>query len=316
MSGIDPKVDYAFKKLLGSESSADLLISFLNAVLDPRRHRRIEQVEILNPFQPQETDLDKLSVLDVKARDDQGRLYNIEMQMLNSSFLTSRLLYYWARLYEDQLEAGQEYDELCPAISVCICDFTLFPQTPRHHCQFQLREIVEGFPFSDNVEVHTLELEKFRESLAGLETDLDCWLFFLRNAASWKQGELPDRLDQQVFRQAAGVLEMIQQNRYEHELYEARRKAWLDANSRRLEYERGLAKSLADGLKQGIEQGIEQGVARGEVVGEIKAFEKVLNLPTTSADLLQEMSLDELQVRRNELQSLWTARQGSGPPNS
>ncbi|WP_254508313.1 Rpn family recombination-promoting nuclease/putative transposase [Anatilimnocola floriformis] len=139
MSGIDPKVDYAFKKLLGSESSADLLISFLNAVLsreypglDPRQHRRIEQVEILNPFQPQETDLDKYSVLDVKARDDQGKLYNIEMQMLNSSFLTSRLLYYWARLYEDQLDAGQEYDELCPAISVCICDFTLFPQTSRH----------------------------------------------------------------------------------------------------------------------------------------------------------------------------------------
>lgn len=133
---------------------------------------------------------------------------------------------------------------------------------------------------------------------------------------------------------------MIQQNRYEHELYEARRKAWLDANSRRLEYERGLAKSLADGLKQGLEQGIEQGmqqgieqglqqgmqqgleqglqqgVARGEVVGEIRAFEKFLKLPATSADVLQAMSLNELQVRRNELQSLWTARQGSAPPNS
>lgn len=84
MPGIDPKVDYAFKKLLGSEDSADLLLSFLNAVLDPREHRRLEHVEILNPFQPQETDLDKFSVLDVKARDESGRLFNIEMQMLNS----------------------------------------------------------------------------------------------------------------------------------------------------------------------------------------------------------------------------------------
>lgn len=97
---------------------------------------------------------------------------------------------------------------------------------------------------------------------------------------------------------------MIQQNRYEHELYEARRKAWLDANSRRLEYERGLAKSRAEG------------VARGEIIGQIKAFEQFLNLSATSSDSLEAMSTAELDARYRELQSLWSTRSGSPPPNS
>ena len=31
--GIDPKVDYAFKRVFGDERNADILIHFLNAVL-------------------------------------------------------------------------------------------------------------------------------------------------------------------------------------------------------------------------------------------------------------------------------------------
>ena len=93
---------------------------------------------------------------------------------------------------------------------------------------------------------------------------------------------------------------MIQQNRYEHELYEARRKAWLDENSRRLEYERGLAKSREDGI----------------FMGKVNLLEEFLSLPTTPAEALQAMSTEELQARCNELQSMWTARQGSPPPTS
>jgi len=312
MSGIDPKVDYAFKKLLGSENSAELLISFLNAVLDPRPHR-IEHVEILNPFQPQETDLDKLSVLDVKARDQAGQLYNIEMQLLNSGWLASRILYYWARLFEDQLESGHEYGELRPAISVCICDFTLFPQSARHHCEFRLREMVEGFTFSENLEIHTLELEKFRSAEQLLDSDLDCWLYFLRNAANWNPGELPALLNRPVFQRATGVLEMIQQNRYEHEMYEARRKAWLDANSRQREYERALQalQAAQEATAKALDEGRAEGENRGALKGQITLLQQWTGQPASAAAELDQLSLTELQLRLNQLKVTWAAQSKS-----
>jgi hypothetical protein len=67
--GIDPKVDYVFKILFGSEANKSLLIHLLNAVLKPPPGQQIVAVEILNPFNDKETLDDKLSILDIKARD-------------------------------------------------------------------------------------------------------------------------------------------------------------------------------------------------------------------------------------------------------
>jgi predicted transposase/invertase (TIGR01784 family) len=67
---------------------------------------------VLNPFNHKETLDDKLSVVDIKARDQSGRHYTIEMQLLSQRQLAERILYYWARLYQHQLHEGQDYDQL------------------------------------------------------------------------------------------------------------------------------------------------------------------------------------------------------------
>jgi predicted transposase/invertase (TIGR01784 family) len=94
--GIDPKIDIAFKKVFGSESWTDLTASLINAVLEPPPQQRLVEVELLNPYSEKMTLDDKVSILDIKARDDQGRLYNLEMQMLATAALVQRLLFYWS----------------------------------------------------------------------------------------------------------------------------------------------------------------------------------------------------------------------------
>lgn len=49
---------------------------------------------------------DKFSILDVKATDEQGKLYNIEMQIINQVYYCQRALYYWSKLYTSQLAQG------------------------------------------------------------------------------------------------------------------------------------------------------------------------------------------------------------------
>ena len=77
---IDPKIDCVFKALLGSEENRNLLVHFLNAILADDLTAPISEVEILNPYNDKEFLDDKLSVVDVKARDSGGRLYQIEIQ--------------------------------------------------------------------------------------------------------------------------------------------------------------------------------------------------------------------------------------------
>ena len=65
--GIKAFVDFAFKKIFGSPENSAALIGLLNAILELKHP--ITDVTVLNPFNFQEFQTDKLFILDVKARD-------------------------------------------------------------------------------------------------------------------------------------------------------------------------------------------------------------------------------------------------------
>ena len=111
--GIQPTVDFAFKKIFGTPENAPFLLGLANAVLQLRDP--LVDVEILNPFSYQEFQDDKLIVLDIRARDTVGRWLNIEMQASVYPGLLQRLAYYACSMYVDQLQAGQHYTRLRPA---------------------------------------------------------------------------------------------------------------------------------------------------------------------------------------------------------
>ncbi len=116
--GIDPKIDYAFKHLFGRETTQPILMDMLNRVLEPAPGHQILDVELLNPFNPKEAPDDKLSILDIKTRDQTGRQFNVEMQMLVSPHYEKRILSYAAKLHQQQLHEGEDYSELKPTISI------------------------------------------------------------------------------------------------------------------------------------------------------------------------------------------------------
>jgi predicted transposase/invertase (TIGR01784 family) len=88
--GIDPRVDFACKLMLGSPDHPTVTIHFLNSVL--RLGAPIVGVRILNPLLGKDRADEKVIVLDVLARDSHGRLFNIEMQTRLPLSFPSRLL--------------------------------------------------------------------------------------------------------------------------------------------------------------------------------------------------------------------------------
>ncbi len=106
--GIRPINDFAFKKVFGTIANKLALISFLNAVLCLRIP--IVDVTIANPYNLQDFIDDKLSILDIKAIDANGAIYDIEMQLTIFDGLVQRIVFYGCEIYAGQLNAGDEID--------------------------------------------------------------------------------------------------------------------------------------------------------------------------------------------------------------
>ncbi len=94
--------DIFIKYLFGSPNSSDLLLSFLNSMQSAHEFPLLTSVEVLNPFNLQTALTDKLSILDIRARDQDDRLYNIEIQVTSQRDYSERSLYYWAKVYSGQ----------------------------------------------------------------------------------------------------------------------------------------------------------------------------------------------------------------------
>ena len=293
---VDPKVDYAFKHLFGRDRTRPLLIDLLDSVLNPDPAHRIRDIEIQNPFNPKEALDDKLSILDIKARDESGRQFNVEMQVGSYPAYEKRILFYWARLHSQQLREGQNYPELRPTISISFLDHVRFPDVADYHLCFRLLETTRHFAWTEDVELHILELPKFTKAAEELTPGLDIWLYFLRHAAKINTEALPAALQQPLIAQAFEELKMLTQDQLERERYEARLKAQLDRNSLLKEAERRR------------EQGHKEGLARGEKIGVIHLCEQLLNLPRTPDAELAALSLEELTSRAEKLQQQLSKR--------
>ncbi len=135
--GIDPKVDFAFHLTFGNPAHTRITIHFLNAVLN--LPTPITWVEVLNPVQGRKQVDDKLAVLDVLAEDAHGRLYNIEMQTTLPAGMRQRLTFYNCQNFVRQLRPGGQYQQLRPAISICVLNCTLWRDVDAYHLSFRLR---------------------------------------------------------------------------------------------------------------------------------------------------------------------------------
>ena len=138
----------------GREVTCSLLINLLNLLLNLPEGAKIIEIELLNPYNLQDALDDKLSILDIKARDQMGRLFNIEMQILAFQYYIKRILYYWASLYQDQLHQGQDYGQLRQTISISFLNHKVFADVEGYHHTFHLREDKQGFVMTTDIEFH------------------------------------------------------------------------------------------------------------------------------------------------------------------
>ena len=296
MSDITPRVDIAFKKIFGVEENKDLLISLINSIVGTED--QVSEVTLLNPYNPKNFKSDKLSILDIKATNQDGKRFNIEIQISDEADYDKRALYYWAKIYTEQLKVAEDYSQLSKAIGIHILNFTSIPEVKKYHNVFHITEKETGLLYFRDLELHTIELKKFSNNsnekltdiVAKVKNVLDMWLAFLTRNDLLTLDNLPKELNDPNLKKAINVLSVMNFTPEEREAYENHRK-WLmiEANTLR-KYE-----------QKGREEGIQIGEARGE---EKKALAIAKNLLSQNIDLNTISIATGLSVEKiNELKS-------------
>ena len=289
---ISPRIDIAFKKIFGVEDNKDLLISLINSIVG--QEDQVSEVTLLNPYNPKSFKKDKLSILDIKAKGVSGKRFNIEIQIADEADYDKRALYYWAKLYTEQLKVAQDYSTLSKAIGIHILNFTSIPQAKDYHNVFHITEKNEGFRYFEDLELHTIELNKFSSNaneglsdiVAKVKTSLDMWSAFLTRNDLLKADSLPRELDDVNLKKAITVLEVMNFSDEERDFYEDHLK-WLriETNS--------LKKMKAEGKAEGLVEGKAEGKAEEKI--EIARNLLAQNIDITNISLATGLSIVEIE---------------------
>lgn len=188
--------DVIFKIVFGGTQSEAVLKCLLNALLVLQGGDRIVALEILSPNPEKFYFDDKGPVLDLKARDEKGTHYNVEVQLRAAGLsYIKRSLYYTTRLYSEQLKSGHDYHLLERSVSISLLDFVLFPDSSELHSTFSLWDRAQDFKLTADLELHYIELPKFTpDKPRALQTRFERWLYILKFSDLYHTRELPENL--------------------------------------------------------------------------------------------------------------------------
>ena len=127
-----PKIDFAFKEMMENE---DARRGFLSAVLN-LPPQDIRETRILNPYLRKIHEDDRLGILDVRVLLNNDTEIDTEINLSKLDAWPKRSLFYAAKMYTDQINPGEAYDQLKKCVSISILDFKLFPKEPDFYSCF------------------------------------------------------------------------------------------------------------------------------------------------------------------------------------
>lgn len=263
MKFANPTSDIAFKKLFGSEQHPNVLISFLNAVLELRDAQAITEITILNPYQAPKIDLLKETNLDVRATTAAGVTFIVEMQVEREPFFAKRALYYAAKAYVGQLKRGELYPKLNQVIFIGILDFTLF-QSPHYLSKHLILDHQTLRREITDLELNFIELPKFEKQAGELATITDKWIYFFKHARDFTL--IPEAFAASPeFVEAFTLLSEHAWNQDELDAYEY----WeLKDAGHIVAMEAAVREAVGEATRKGREEGMKEGMKEGIKEGE------------------------------------------------
>ena len=263
---IDPFTDFGFKRIFGNEKHKNLLISFLNDLLDI--DKKIVDIKYRNLEKLGVNLTDRKAVLDIYCYDENGDRFIVELQRAKQSFFKDRSLYYTSFIIQEQAQKGDWNYQLDPIYFIGILEFALDDTNDKYLTKVQLCDTKENKVFYDKLTYYYIEMPKFTKDETELKNHLEYWLYFMKNAS--KLTEIPSKLkEDKELKEAFDVASFLALSKDEQFAYQLDMKA-------RLDFKNTLDTALEEGIKEGFKQGIEKGMQKGLQEGLQKGIQEGL----------------------------------------
>ena len=175
--------DYLFRALLQRNNK---VLKHLICVLLHLQPEEVNTVAIENPIVLGEAMDNKTFIMDIKVLLDNNTVVNLEMQIVNYLNWPERSLSYLCRNF-DQLQSGQEYQEVKPVIHIGFLDFTLFPECPEFYATYKLLNVKNHHIYTDKFVLSVVDLNQI--DLATEEDRrwrIDYWAALFK-ATTWEE---------------------------------------------------------------------------------------------------------------------------------
>lgn len=291
---IDPFTDFGFKKLFGSEPNKDLLIDFLNQLLQGRK--QIKTLSFSTNEHLGKTYDYRKAIFDLYCTGSEGEKFIIELQRVKQQFFKDRSIYYSTFPIQEQAPEGETWNyQLNEVYTIGIMDF-VFDDSNQFLHEIMLLDLKTKEVYYDKLNYFYLEMPKFNKTENELLTQFDKWLYLLKNLNNFQ--EIPSILQEKVFRKAFRIAEVANLNEEEMKTYDQSlkdRRDWQNV----LDYAIGEAREK--GMKRGRQEGRQEGRLEGREEG--RKFEKLAiakqmkeeNYPVAAISRITGLSPEEIE---------------------
>jgi len=286
---LDPKADVVFKKIFGEHP--DLLKSFLNAVLPLPQDGKIVDLEYLSGEQVPVIPEFKATIVDVKCKDQHGRIFIVEMQIQWVPSFMQRMLFGASTAYVRQLDKGEDYHLLQPVYGLGLIASIFDHETPDWYHHYKLVNIEKPEREIKDLQLVFIELPKFKPASISQRKLQVLWLRFMSELNA-KTVEVPEEwLEVPEIKEAVRLSEEAAYTPVELEAYE---KYWDAVSTQRTlmtgKYAEGKAEGKAEGLFEGELKGIDKTLQALKLLAQGQSVAAVAEATGLSLAIVEQLS--------------------------
>ena len=261
---INPFTDFGFKRIFGQEMSKDLLIDFLNSLL--QGERRILSITFMDKEQPRTQKDGRTLIYDIYCETDSGESIIVEMQNRAQISFIDRMLYYSAQAICRQGERGQQWMYDIKAVyAIAFMNFRM-DNLSKLRTDVTLADMETGRQISNKLRMIFLQLPLFdKRHPDECETNFERWIYVLNNMEVLNR--MPYTAKSAVFKKLEDITSLANMSREEQMRYDHALKVYRDNLMFEQEYKDGLKKALEEGKEKGREEGRLEGREEGRLEG-------------------------------------------------
>ncbi|WP_173810797.1 Rpn family recombination-promoting nuclease/putative transposase [Hymenobacter caeli] len=288
MRYLDPKNDLTFKKVFGQHPH--LLRSFLNALLPLDEGQVIESLEYLPAELVPVVPLFKHTIVDVRCRDNHGRQFIVEMQMLWTDSFKSRVLFNASKAYVSQLGRGRQYEGLQPVYALSLVDQIFEPASSEFYHHYRFVHSTEPERRLEGLELIFVELPKFRPDNLLAKRMQVLWMRYLTEIRDQTEQIPPELLAQPELEEA---VEYLRESAFTRDELAGYDRYWDSISSERTL----LAAAIREGQAQGKAEGLAEGLARGKREGLLEQARRMKARGFDAAAISEITGLSDAEIQ-------------------